>query len=77
MKKKMIEILVLTFFRSDLEIFEKCDSFDYVSVEVHSQRDEDKVIRFVIYFLKTLSSTECNYEIYDKELLIIIRCFKD
>jgi hypothetical protein len=28
------------------------------------------------FFSKNLASTECNYEIYDKELLIIIRCFE-
>jgi hypothetical protein len=77
MKKKMIETLVLTFFRPDLETFVKCDSSDYVSVEVHSQRDEDEIIRSVTYFSKTLSSAKCNYEIYDKELLIIIRCFEE
>jgi hypothetical protein len=77
MKKKMTQTLVLTFFRSDLETFVECDSSDYVSVEVHSQKSEDEIIRFVTYFFKTLSSAECNYEIYDKELLIIIRCFEE
>jgi hypothetical protein len=48
-----------------------------VLVEVHSQRNEDEIIRSMIHFLKTLSSTKCNYEIYDKELLVIIRCFKE
>jgi hypothetical protein len=28
------------------------------------------------YFFKTLSSADSNYEIYDKELLVIIRCFE-
>ena len=30
----------------------------------------------VAYFSKRLSPAECNYEIYDKELLAIIRCFE-
>jgi hypothetical protein len=30
----------------------------------------------MIYFSKTLFFAECNYEIYDKELLAIIRCFE-
>ena len=30
----------------------------------------------MVYFLKQLSLAKCNYEIYDKELLAIIRCFK-
>ena len=28
------------------------------------------------YFLKRLNPTEYNYKIYDKELLAIIKCFK-
>ena len=28
------------------------------------------------YFLKQLSPAKCNYKIYDKELLAIIRCFE-
>ncbi len=30
----------------------------------------------VTFFSKNLASIECNYEIYDKELLTIIRCFE-
>jgi hypothetical protein len=77
LKKKMTKALVLTYFRFDLKIFLKCDSFDYVFEEILSQRSKNNLIRSVTYFSKTLSSIECNYEIYDKELLIIIRCFEE
>jgi transposase InsO family protein len=77
MKKKVTEAPVLAFFRPDLETFVECDSSDYVSAGVHSQRGEDGIIRPVAYFSKTLSPAECNYEIYDKELLAIIRCFEE
>jgi len=30
----------------------------------------------MVYYLKRLSLAKYNYEIYDKELLAIIRCFK-
>jgi len=30
----------------------------------------------MVYYLKRLSLAEYNYEIYNKELLAIIRCFK-
>jgi hypothetical protein len=33
-------------------------------------------LHLVIFFSKNLASIECNYEIYDKELLTIIRCFE-
>ncbi len=35
-----------------------------------------KIIRFVVFFSKELLSAKCNYEIYDKKLLIIIKCFE-
>jgi len=30
----------------------------------------------MVYYLKWLSLAKCNYEIYNKELLAIIKCFK-
>jgi len=53
------------------------DSSDYVSAGVLSQYDDNGVLRPVAFFSKRLSATECNYEIYDKELLAIIRCFEE
>ncbi len=76
LKKRVIETSVLSYFSSELETFLKSDSSDYVSVEVLSQKENDDLIKSVTYFSKTLSSAECNYEIYDKELLTIIRCFE-
>ncbi len=76
LKKRVIETFVLSYFSFELETFLKSDSSDYVSVEVLSQKENDDLIRSVTYFSKTLSFAECNYEIYDKELLAIIRCFE-
>jgi hypothetical protein len=76
LKKRVIEAFVLSYFLSELETFLKSDSSNYVSARVLSQKKNDDLIRSVTYFSKTLSSAECNYEIYDKELLTIIRCFE-
>jgi hypothetical protein len=76
LKKRVIEAFVLSYFSSELKTFLKSDSSDYVSAKVLSQKENDDLIRSVAYFSKTLSSAECNYEIYDKELLAIIRCFE-
>ena len=54
----------------------EADSSDYVTGGILSQYNEDGVLHPVAYFSKRLSPAECNYEIYDKELLAIIRCFE-
>ena len=64
-------------FDPDKEITVKTDSFDFVTVEVMSQRDSDNQLRSVAYFSSKMLPAECNYEIYDKELLAIIRAFEE
>jgi hypothetical protein len=76
LKKRVIEASILSYFSSKLETFLESNSFDYVSVEILSQKEDDDHIKSIVYFSKTLSFAECNYEIYDKELLAIIRCFE-
>ncbi len=44
--------------------------------EVLSQYDDKNILHSVIFYSKNMIFAECNYEIYDKELLIIIHCLK-
>ena len=52
------------------------DSSDCITEEVLSQSDSQNVLHSVTYFLTCMSSAECNYDIYNKKLLIIIHTFK-
>ena len=52
------------------------DSSDYVNGSVLSQADDDGVLYLVIFYSKNLLPAEYNYKIYDKELLIIVRCLE-
>ena len=36
----------------------------------------DKLWRLVTFISKSLSNTERNYEIYDKKMLVIVRCLE-
>jgi len=54
----------------------EADSSDYVTRGILSQYNKEGVLHPIAYFLKRLSLAKYNYEIYDKELLAIIRCFK-
>lgn len=53
------------------------DSSDFVSSGVLSQHDDEGILHPVAFFSKKLTPTECNYEIYDKELMAIVRCLEE
>ncbi len=40
------------------------------------ETDDEGTLHSMIYYSKNLSFAECNYEIYDKKLLAIIRAFE-
>ena len=52
------------------------DSSDYVNSGILSQADDNRVLYLVIFYSKNLLPVEYNYEIYNKELLVIIRCLE-
>ena len=68
----MIE-LVLVIPDLDKEIRVEVDILDFAIEEVLSMKYEDKKWRLVAYISKLLNKAERNYEIYDKEILAIIR----
>jgi len=69
-------IPVLQHFDLDQMSVIKTDSSNYITRGILSQYNEEEVLHPIAYFSKQLSPAKCNYEIYDKELLAIIRCFK-
>ena len=64
-------------FDTEREIIVKPDASDYVSAGIMSQYNDNGVLHPVAYFSKKHSPAECNYEIYDKELMAIITCFEE
>ena len=42
-----------------------------------SQRDDERVLHPVAFFSKKHSPAECNYDIYDKELMAIIKALEE
>ena len=68
---------ILRHFDPDLEIVVETDASDYVSAGVLSQYDKDGVLHPVAFFSKKHLPAECNYEIYDKELMAIVRSFEE
>jgi hypothetical protein len=68
---------VLAHFNPDREILVETDAFDFVSAGILSQYDDEGHLHPVAFFSKKHSPAECNYEIYDKKLMAIIRCFEE
>jgi len=53
------------------------DASDFVSARVLSQPDLYGVLHPVAFFSKKHTPAECNYEIYDNELLAVVRAFEE
>ena len=53
------------------------DASDYALVGIMSQYDTNSILHPVVFFSEKHLPMECNYEIYNKELMAIIRCFEE
>ena len=76
LKKAFTFDVILRHYNFDLKIVVEIDVSDYVSGEILSQYDQNGVLYSVAYFFKKHSPAECNYEIYNKELMAIVRAFE-
>jgi hypothetical protein len=68
---------ILAHFDPDRDVIVETDASDYVSAGVLSQYDDDNILHPMAYFSKKHSLAERNYEIYDKELMAIVRAFEE
>ena len=55
----------------------KVDVSDYIIGGVLLMEYEDKKWRLIAYLSKSLNKTEKNYKIYDKEMLVVVRCLEN
>ena len=68
---------VLAYFDPLRETVVETDASDWASGGVLSQRGDDGFLHPIAYFSSKHSAQECNYEIYDKELLAIIKSLEE
>jgi len=76
LKKVFTFKIILHHYNSDHKIVIEIDALNYVFKDILSQYNENEILHSVTYFSKKHNSVECNYEIYDKELMIIVCAFK-
>ena len=60
----------------DKEFRVEADVLNYATGGVLSMKCSDEMQRLVTFISKSLSDTERNYEIHDKEMLAVIRCLE-
>jgi len=60
----------------DKEFRVEADASNYATRGVLSMKCSDEKWRPIIFISKSLSNTERNYEIYNKEMLVVIRCLE-
>ena len=77
LKKAFTSDVILRHYNPDLKIIVETDTSDYVSEGILSQYDKNDVLHPIAYFFKKHNPAECNYEIYDKELMAIVCTFEE
>ncbi|QRW15700.1 Retrotransposable element Tf2 protein [Rhizoctonia solani] len=59
------------------QFYIECNALDYATGAILSQRNPEGKLAPVAYLSKSLSPAKKNYDIFDKELLVVIRAFKE
>ncbi|QRW15592.1 Retrotransposable element Tf2 protein [Rhizoctonia solani] len=59
------------------QFYVECNTLDYATGAILSQHNSEGKLAPVAYLSKSLSLAEKNYDIFDKELLAVIRAFKE
>ena len=75
-RKTFIETSILRYFDFERVIRIEIDAFDKILKIILCQQNDENHWHFVAYFSRKMISIECNYEIHDKKLLIIVISFK-
>ena len=76
-KKAFSTAPILQHFDPEKECVVETDTSDYVSGAVLSQPDHEGVLHPVAFLSRHHLPAECNYKIYDKELLAIVCAFEE
>jgi hypothetical protein len=62
-------------FNLEFEIILKINISNFV-INIYLSQKYERKLKLIIYYFRKISSAELNYNIYDKELLVIVVVFK-
>ena len=74
---KLTHAAILAHYDPKKPITIKTDASKYVTARIISQTGDDGILRPIAYRSKSMSKSECNYDVHDKELLAIILALED
>jgi hypothetical protein len=77
LKKAFTTAPVLAYFDYTKKTVVETDASNWASGGVLSQYNDDGKLRSVAFFSSKHTAPECNYEIYDKELLAIVKALEE
>ena len=77
LKREFQQAPLLVYPDPEKKFYIEADASDYATGGVLTQEQEDGGRHPVAFISKSLLPAEKNYDIYDKELLAIVRCFKE
>src|SRR6202021_2866811 len=77
LKQCLMTALILEHYYPNRESILETDTSDEVVSGILTQKQKDNLWQLVAYYAKTMQLAECNYAIYDKELLAIVKAFEE
>ena len=77
LKEMFTSAPILVLFDHERETIVEADASEWCVGGTLYQVDDQGIIRPCAFFSKKNSPAECNYEIYDKEMLAIVRCLEE
>ena len=77
LKDVLFKTPVLAHFDPNKKIILETDVSQYITDDVLSQCNDNGSLHSVAFYSKNILPIECNYHIYNKKLLIIIKCLKN
>ena len=76
LKERFTTAPILSHYMPGEQVWVETDASDYVVAGILSQM-RDGMLKPVAFFSKKMTPQECNYDIYDKELLAIVKSFEE
>ena len=77
LKNCVCKAFILCYFNPSKQYFMETNFSNYINAGILFQLDDKNVLHLIVYFFRKMAPAECNYKIYNKELLAIIWCFEE